>query len=271
MALINRKIMSAAPNPYPGKYPTRVYLQGTDVPFEYQGKLDESVLGLVKQHIQNGGRMRYLRFYECDLNGFIHFSEGDSFKKAGFAQMYYPVPYFAITYGTPESRLYVMLNRVPVEIDGHRAYRSTFVDGQPWTPLWDRMALAAVKGRINFPWSLTNIDAVNTRVNEQSDKFYSCIFPKKVPEVVPAPPTEVVGTRVVNWLQAAEAPAPPAQPPETVGFAPNWGYNPTLPGPGQVTWATALAQAADAAAQNPEPNAMTAEQLRLIQQQFRER
>ena len=211
---------SPTQRPFPGQYPTRVWISSTDaVKFEYLGKPVPSLLHLVRRRfILKGGRLQRLMFQEFDQNGIVASVRGGRFDYIStFYNTYLPfqcnLRENLFDYGV----YYYLLNREVKVVEGKRIYWPRVFEGHAYEDYAKLMLSDCARGRVGKQWFgtattgkiLTDIGTVSLRWAKTQE------LKKKPP--VPEPNTRpLFQRRPKPALEVDEAP-------------PNWPMIPTVP------------------------------------------
>jgi hypothetical protein len=136
-------VVSPAPRPFPGKYPTRIQIKSFrgSVPCSYTGKpVPELKEWLSRRYLRVGGDARNLTITEVDQNGIIRqLLGGGANQEAVFANMYFPLPSFYLDYLSTTGRTYLFLDRELKEVEGKKVYINQFWKGTGWEDVAKRM------------------------------------------------------------------------------------------------------------------------------------
>ena len=154
--------VSAAPRPFPGKYPTRVIISSIrgEVPFRYEGK-PKGLLELVyKQFLKKKGRLDNLRFTEFDQNGIVFSLTGGLIgSQVTFVPFYMPA-FTLMGYDlTRLCRMYFAMDRVLERVRDKWMYSNKFWDLLEVPTSRALMMDDCSRGRFRqrwFPTDLTN-------------------------------------------------------------------------------------------------------------------
>ena len=152
-ALLDQLLSDNSPTqrPFPGKYPTRVWLASAGaVKFEYFGKPVPGLLNLVrKQFTLKGGRLGHLTMHEFDQNGIVAVVRGGLFDWIStFYNTYMPFQRNLRDNLYDYGVYYYLLNREVIEVAGKRIYWPKVFDGKVYEDTARTMLADCVRGRV---------------------------------------------------------------------------------------------------------------------------
>jgi hypothetical protein len=181
-ALYIDKGISAARRPFPGKFPTRVWVFSSPnalVPFSYTGKPTSELKSLVrKQYFLKGGEVNRLNFYEFDQNGIIiRVQNGALGSFATFFRQYLPFALNLLMDLGSRTLVWLLLDRVVETVSGNKMYVCPAFRNGPTAAAYRRDIVKCARGHVDGHWPGRVVELTLASMNNQIREYYRTTRP----------------------------------------------------------------------------------------------